>query len=160
MFRIKIWHTLLCQRQNVIAVSSTNIILPFLSYHDLKWTGLALTALLKWLIADRLELSAPQSLLYWGCLRWGNSCCHSLIEWWLSWTEPPVFCLCENMLMQIDANDVVLYMQISHATTPLAFVVRGQMNPCDCVLLSCLCAYPYIGVYVWCVCVKQLLPQG
>lgn len=31
--------------------------------------------------------------------------------------EPPVFSLCENMLMQIDANGVVLYMQISHATT-------------------------------------------
>lgn len=25
--------------------------------------------------------------------------------------------LCENILMQIDANDVVMYMQISHATT-------------------------------------------
>ncbi len=59
--------------------------------------------------------------------------------------EPPVFRLCENMLMQIDANDVVLlYMQISHAGSPLAFILQGQMNPCECVLMStslfgCMC---------------------
>lgn len=34
---------------------------------------------------------------------------------------------CENILMQIDANDVVLYMQISHATTLwLLFYVDRQ----------------------------------
>lgn len=40
--------------------------------------------------------------------------------------EPPVCSLCENMLMQIDANDVlVLYMQISHATTLSCFCFSG-----------------------------------
>lgn len=51
--------------------------------------------------------------------------------------EPPVCSFCENMLMQIDANDVlVLYMQISHATTPPAFVFRGQMNSCECMFVD------------------------
>lgn len=52
-----------------------------------------------------------------------------------------MFGLCVNMLMQIDANDVVvLYMQISHATTPPAFVFWGhEVYVCGCsCLLVCL----------------------
>lgn len=34
--------------------------------------------------------------------------------------------LCENTVMQIDANNVALYMQISHVTTPLLFLWARQ----------------------------------
>lgn len=58
--------------------------------------------------------------------------------------EPPVFSLCENMLIQIDANDVVLYMQISHATTLWLLFFQRQTNPCEgvfvdaCLMFGCM----------------------
>lgn len=97
-----------------------------------------------------LAVTRPSLL---GCLGWGDTRCHSLIEWWLSWMEPPVFSLCENMVMQIDANDVVLYMQISHATTLLAFVLQGQTNSWVYVC-GCSCLPVHVWVYVWGVCVE------
>lgn len=94
------------------------------------------------------------------CWWWGDTCFHSLIEWWLPWMEPPVFSLCENMLMQIDANDVVLYMQISHATTLWLLFSRGQTNTCECMFVEAHVYHSMFGcmsgVFVW----KRLLPQG
>lgn len=71
-----------------------------------------------------------------GCLCRGDTRCHSLIEWWLSWMEPPVFTFYEDMLMQIDANDADLSMQISHATTLLAFVLQGQTDSCESMFVD------------------------
>lgn len=86
-----------------------------------------------------------------GLLWWGDTRCHSLIEWWLSWMEPPVFSLCDNMLMQMNANAAVLYMQISHATTLWFLFFRGRWTVCGC---SCLPVY--VWVYVRGVCVKTV----
>lgn len=60
-----------------------------------------------------------------------------------------VFGLCENMLMQIDANEVVLYMQISHATT-LWLLFQGDkrtlVSVCLLMLVSiCLCLGACLG---------------
>lgn len=38
--------------------------------------------------------------------------------------------LCENILMQMDANDVLLYMLISHATTFWLLFYRERKNLC------------------------------
>lgn len=103
---------------------------------------------------SHLAMSATQSRSLLGCFWWGDTLCNSLIEWRLSRTEPPVSSLCENMLMQIDANDVVLYMQISHATTLwLLFFGTGELwmfmwmlrsvSLCLGVCLGCLCEDGY-----------------
>lgn len=124
-----------------------------------------------WFNAARLEVahlavSASQSSPLG---RWwrGDTRCHWLIDWWLSWTEAPVSRLCENMLMQIDANHVVLYMQISHATSLRFLVLRAQITPWErerkgesVCRRSCLSIY--VCVYVWCVCVFvwKVLPRA
>lgn len=55
-----------------------------------------------------------------------------------------MFSLCENMLMQIDANHVVLYMQISHATS-LRFWFFGDREPLESV---CVDAHVYRFMFV------------
>lgn len=123
--------------------SARNIILPFSSYRDLKWTDLVLTAQLQWQIwcsqagnitTCHVTLTKPSLL---GCL-WSGDTCNFLIEYGLSWMEPPVFSLCENMLMQINANYVVLYMQISHAATLWLLFFQRQTNLCECVCVYLL----------------------
>lgn len=59
---------------------------------------------------SHLAFTKPFAVRLFATRRYFFFFCHSLIEWWLPWIDPPVFSLCENMLMQIDANDVVLYM--------------------------------------------------
>lgn len=74
------------------------------------------------------------------------TCCHPLIEWWLFWTGPPVLSLCENMLMQIDANDAVLYMQISHATILVFFFFLFFKDKHILVIVcACRCIWVMFG---------------
>lgn len=47
-----------------------------------------------------------------------------------------MFTFYEDMLMQIDANDADLSMQISHATTLLAFVLQGQTDSCESMFVD------------------------
>lgn len=69
--------------------------------------------------------------------------------------EPPVLSLCENMVMQIDANYVVLYMQISHATT-LCLLCLGVRQT---LLFVDAHVYQFMfGSVVFVL--KQLPPQG
>lgn len=72
-----------------------------LGYHGLKWTSLIFIVL--WKIQVHLSIT-KFSLL------------------WLSWLKSTLLSLCENTVMQIDANNVRLYMQISHEATPLLFL--------------------------------------
>lgn len=69
--------------------------------------------------------------------------------------EPPVFSLYENMLMQIDANDVVLYMQISHATT-LWLLFFGARRT---LVSVCLWMLASIGLCLG-VCLGRLYESG
>lgn len=86
-----------------------------------------------------------------GCLCRGDARCHSLIEWWLSWMEPPVFTFYEDMLMQIDANVADLSMQISHATTLLAFVLQGQTDSCECMFMDAHVYWFMFGLCLGCM---------
>lgn len=114
--------TLVCQQQNWTAFFSQKYHIALLK---LPWPemnqpdfffflfdcAVETTALMQ--LSRKCHILHSQSLSLSGCLPRGDTFfffCHSLIEWWLPWIDPPVFSLCENMLMQIDANDVVLYM--------------------------------------------------
>lgn len=57
---------------------------------------------------------------------------------------PPVFGLGENMLMQIDANDAVLYMQISHATILCFFLFFKDRQTLVSVCV-CKCVWVMFG---------------
>lgn len=66
--------------------------------------------------------------------------------------ELPVFSLCENMLMQIDANDVVLYMQISHAATLWLLFFRDRRTLMSVCLWMLMSTSSCLGVCLGCLC--------
>lgn len=65
----------------------------------------------------------------------------------------PVLSLGENMLMQIDANDVVLYMQISHATILWLLFFKDRQTLVN-VHMWMQASIGYIWAHVWYVCEK------